>query len=75
MCDKNVKEVKIRINVGKEIVNDYLAISQMPWFNNRRLLKVTFVSDNDGPRCKFFSGLQYILFVCLCYLTFWFRFD
>lgn len=74
-CATNVQEVKIRINVRrKEIFNDYMAVSQKPWFNNRRLLKVTFVGepavDDGGPRREFFSGLQYILFVSLCYLTF-----
>ena len=61
-CSMNVQEVKIRINVRrKEVFKDYLAISQKPWFNNKRLLKITFVGepavDDGGPSREFFSGL------------------
>ena len=64
-CATNVHEVKIRINVRrKEVFNDYLTISKKPWFNNKQLLKITFVGepavDDGGPRREFFSGLRYI---------------
>ena len=70
-CAQNVGEVKIRINVRrKEVFNDYITGSQKPWFNNRRLLKVTFVGepavDDGGPRREFFSGLPYPLFTSSC---------
>ncbi len=70
-CAQNVGEVKIRINVRrKEVFNDYITVSQKPWFNNRRLLKVTFVGepavDDGGPCREFFSGLPYPLLTSSC---------
>ena len=49
-CAMNVQEVKIRIIVRrKEVFKDYLAISQKPWFNNKRLLKLDYLC---GRTCR-----------------------
>jgi hypothetical protein len=60
---KNVQPVKIRISVRrKSVFKDYLETAKKPWFNGRRMLKVTFIGepavDDGGPRREFFSGLH-----------------
>ncbi|CAB3978943.1 G2 M phase-specific E3 ubiquitin- ligase-like [Paramuricea clavata] len=57
---KNVQPVKIRISVRrKSVFKDYLETAKKPWFNGRRMLKVTFIGepavDDGGPRREFFS--------------------
>ena len=60
---KNVEPVKIRISVRrKSVFKDYLETAKKPWFNYRRMLKVTFIGepavDDGGPHREFFSGLD-----------------
>ena len=60
---RNVQPVKIRISIRrKSVFKDYLETAKKPWFNGRRMLKVTFIGepavDDGGPRREFFSGLH-----------------
>ena len=64
---KNVQPVKIRISIRwKSAFKDYLETAKKPWFNNERMLKVTFIDelavDDGGPRREFFSGLHIQIF-------------
>ena len=64
---KNVQRVKIRISIRwKSVFKDYLETAKKPWFNNERMLKVTFIGelavDDGGPRREFFSGLHIQIF-------------